>query len=503
MFDTSQYCQKVPLEHRKTFGQFFTHPKVADFMINWVLQSGKQELYDPAYGLGVFNPKNKDIKFSASEIDPVILEHLNLHNYDENVLLRSENYLTVWGNKHANIVCNPPYMRFQKFLDRDNVFKLFQAKLNIRLSGYTNTASAFLIKSLSELKEHGRLAYIMPLEFLNTGYGALVKQILLESHHLAAIVNLECEKEIFPDATTTVGIVLYDTTKQYDEVSFYSIQNIDELTNFHDLQPTSKILADALDPKAKWLPLLQAEKVSFNENLMVPLTSYGRFSRGIATGANEFFVLTPSKVRSLGLPQNEYLYCISRSSQISHPVFSSKDLERLVQMDAPVLLFTTNRLVSKTAEEYIHCGEVAGYHERFLTKNRTPWYKTEIRQPAPLLLGVFSRDGYKIIRNKTNVLNLTCYHGFQPNLFGHNYLEHLFLYFLSKAGRDIVSLSMRKYGRSLDKFEPNDLNSSMVPSQIFFDKMEREIIKLAIQKVEDKGTLPKEIEQVFEQLKSY
>lgn len=502
MFDVSKYCESVPLEHRKSLGQFFTHPRVADFMISWVLQSGLNELYDPAYGLGAFNPKNKNIKFSASEIDPIILEHSSLDTGEDDFTVCLENYLTVWGIKHGNIVCNPPYMRFQKFLDRSSVFALFQDKLHIRLSGYTNTASTFLIKSLSELNERGRLAYIMPLEFLNTGYGALVKKLLLKSHHLVAIVNLECEKDIFPDATTSVGIVLYDSAKHYDKVNFYSIKNIGDLSSFHSLQPTSAISVKELDPNAKWLPYLQADKVTFDASRMVPLVNYGRFSRGIATGANEFFVLTPSKVQSLGLLRKEYLCCISRSSQISRPVFSKGDIETLIHMDAPVLLFTTNGSISEPAKRYIQEGEVIGYHERFLTKNRNPWYKTELRTPAPLLLGVFSRGGYKIILNRSDVLNLTCYHGFQPNLFGLNYIEHLFLYFLSEAGREIVSLSIRKYGDSLDKFEPNDLNSSMVPSQDFFNALSQKMLKCAIQEVEEKGILPTEIERVFEQLKA-
>lgn len=104
-----------------------------------------------------------------------------------------------WGRKHTNIVCNPPYMRFQKFLNRDAVFSAFAKNAGLRLSGYTNTASAFLIKSLLELDGKGRLAYIMPLEFLNTGYGRAVKAKLLEGGHLAAIIKVDCEKQIFPD----------------------------------------------------------------------------------------------------------------------------------------------------------------------------------------------------------------------------------------------------------------------------------------------------------------
>ena len=49
-----EYYQKVGDGHRKKFGQFFTHPDVAQFMTEWVLGSGQKNIYDPAFGLGAF-----------------------------------------------------------------------------------------------------------------------------------------------------------------------------------------------------------------------------------------------------------------------------------------------------------------------------------------------------------------------------------------------------------------------------------------------------------------
>ena len=196
----TQYLQKVSEEHRKTHAQFFTHPLVAKFMVNWVLQSQQKSLYDPAFGLGAFlEPVSEDscIRFTGSEMDPEILDFWTEVTDGDRAKVVSEDYLLSWGKSHANIVCNPPYMRFQKFANRDEVFKAFAQNLNLRLSGYTNTASAFLLKSLSELSSLGRLAYIMPLEFLNTGYGSVVKSRLIENKHLTSIISFDCGKRYF------------------------------------------------------------------------------------------------------------------------------------------------------------------------------------------------------------------------------------------------------------------------------------------------------------------
>lgn len=169
--------------------------------------------------------------------------------------------------------------------------------------------------------------------------------------------------------------------------------------------------------------------------------------------------------------KDECLPCITKSSHIKNPVFDYRDFEQLAKADSPIFLFSAHTNHSYEAEQYIQYGQKNDFHERFLTKNRNPWYKTERRKPAQLLLGVFSRGGYKIILNRTNILNLTCFHGFQPNLFGTKYIKPLFLYLLSESGKKIVSLAMRNYGDSLDKFEPNDINQALVPSAYFLIKL--------------------------------
>jgi len=500
MLDPLQYCKTVTDAHRKGLGQFFTHARVAEFMIKWALGSGIKELYDPAFGLGAFRPKENGVAFSASEIDPVALNYCREKAATNLPFVIQEDYLSSWGKSHSNIVCNPPYMRFQKFLNRGSVLLDFTKHLNFSLSGYTNTASAFLLKSLSELDGRGRLCYIMPLEFLNTGYGTSVKRRLLEGHHLAGIISLECEKEVFPDATTSVGILLYDSSVIHSKVAFHSLKSLHELESFDSLPPVTEIKVNELDPKAKWLPHFKTIKVTFNREQMVPLDYYGRFSRGIATGANEFFVLSQSKAENLGLPSKECQPCITRSSQISRPIISDKDVSAMLDADIPALLFSANGYPSTEAIKYIKHGESLGYHQRFLTKHRSPWYKTEKRTPSPLLLGVFSRGGYKIILNRSNALNLTCYHGFQPNLFGLNYVSHLFLYFLSQAGREIIGLSMRTYGDALDKFEPNDLNNALVPMPQSFDTISEEEVAFGLHLVTSEGILPDALEVKFSEI---
>ncbi len=499
----TRYLQTVDSSHRKTWGQFFTHPQVASFMVRWVIASGNANLYDPSFGLGAFLnalPQDSGTTFTGSEIDCRILDFWTSTSASAQVEVRHEDYLLSWGRQHGNIVCNPPYIPFQRFPNRPQVLDQFAQHLNLKMSGYTNTASAFLIKSLSELTAGGRLAYIMPLEFLNTGYGALVKQKLTAGRHLAAIIRLDCEREVIPDAVTSLGILLYDKGNQFPGVDFYTCDSICELDYLLEKEPVAHIPYVRLSAKDKWLPYFDTARRIPDYANTVPLALYGRFSRGIATGANRFFALRPSQAQRLGLDPEELVPAITKSAQIQQPWFAPEDYANLVQADARTLLFNANGHASPAAQRYIQSGERQGFHRGYITRSRSPWYKNETRQPAPLLLGVFSRGGYKIVRNTSQALNLTCFHGFQPNLSGQRYIDHLFLYFHSQPGREIVSLSIRKYGGSLDKFEPNDLNGALVPAPRVLDTIPTAAVESAMLQLQTTGRMPADVDSWFSEL---
>lgn len=499
------YSTFVGREHRKKFGQFFTPQSVATFMCRWVISGGARQIYDPAFGLGAFFTAAKNIGyqgyFSGTEIDPIVLQHVCETGTSQTKLsLSNADYLSLWGDKHEAILCNPPYMRFQNFRDRANIFDSFERRIGLRLSGYTNSASTFLLKSIAELELGGRLAYIMPLEFLNAGYGTLVKSQLLRGGKLKALIQLEAEKEVFPDSITSVGIILVSNDGCESPVRFYSIADLGDLPDLLATKPKRSVPPDDLCPSEKWLKYFENSATSINQGSLISVKEYGNFSRGIATGANEFFVMSSSRARRYRLPDTAFSPCISKSHQITQTIFGDEDLKNLEAIDAEILLLDVIGKETNSISEYIRVGESNGYHLRYLTRMRRPWYKIERRTPAPLLFGVFSREKFKVIRNYSSAVNLTCFHGFHPNIFGSAYVDKLFLYFQSKVAQKILSMSMRRYGDGLVKFEPNDLNYALAPSFSWFDDVAQESVDLGLQACSGGNALPTVVEDIFEPL---
>ncbi len=483
-----EYTKSVALSYRKELGQYFTPPIIANLMSKWVLQNNPENILDPAFGLGIFfdsiqKLKNgQNIHFTAYEIDDHIIDY-GKYDKGRELSIINDDYLNSSQNEYDAIICNPPYLRFQKFLQRHQVYSKIEKNIGIKILGYSNISSIFLLKSITELKKGGSLAYILPLEFFNTGYGKEIKKRLLENGLLKQIITFENEKEIFPSATTTVCILLCKKNYELNPVkisvikSLLELQQIDNISNYFQIE----INQSDLPANKKWLPIIK----SYSEKILIPknfstLSEYGNFSRGIATGANEFFAFNKSKIIEYMLDDSAIIPCITKSSQIRKSIFSNEDLENLVQSDKYVYCLDVKNHNDLNVLNYLKIGIKKGYQNRFLTKTRKIWYKIETRTPAPLLVGVFNRGKIKIIRNYSNAINFTCYHSFYPNVIGLNYIDKLFLYLLSDTGQNIIKLNKRSYGNNLDKFEPNDLNNAYCPSIKQFERLPPEDVSIVM-----------------------
>ncbi|MHC4464086.1 MAG: HsdM family class I SAM-dependent methyltransferase [Planctomycetota bacterium] len=488
----SEYLLEMPVSYRRDYGQFFTPPEIARLMVEWLLRDNPRTVLDPAFGLGVFYDEMsridiaRKIHFTGYEIDAQILTYLNYREDCPNLTIINHDYLEAEVGSFDAIVCNPPYMRFQKFLNRHDVLPQIEKKIGKRLAGYTNVASVFLVKALEELGADGKLAFIMPFEFFNTGYGKEVKRSLVEEHLLKQVIVFSNEKDIFPDATTTVCILLCKKDGKEDSIKITSINTECEISQIREIGDhyQHEILPTDLPCSKKWTPIISSLFSKKDTPAgFCKVSMYGAFMRGIATGANSFFALSKTRIEELKLGNHNLRRCITKSPQIKKAVFTEEDFYTLYSDNRPVHCLDVKQHDKPEVRDYIRHGEELGFQRRYLTKNRNPWYKIECRQPAPILFGVFSRGRLKVIRNYSSAINFTCFHSFYPNMFGEKYIDKLFTYFLSDSGQEIIKMNKRSYGNALDKLEPGDLNDCLCPNQEQLEMIEdweaKKVIEMA------------------------
>lgn len=489
------YVDSVDRSHRDRHGQFFTPPRLADFMVRWLLKTGASTLFDPAVGLGAFQVAARRsfpwVGLVGCEKDFAIRTHFERENPGLKFTFCGSEYFSSTVAEQAAIVCNPPYMRFQNFDDKEIASAVLEQSYSERFSGFMNASSAFLLRSISHLRDDGRLAYLMPLEFLAAGYGEAVKRILLESTSDLTFIRFVNEAEIFPEVLTSVGLVLLRKGRPGNSVRFVEVEGLRDLEQDADALKARHVPRSVLDPSKKWysyFSVSQQASIGTTPN-SVALAEFGRFSRGIATGANGFFVVRPSEFRRLELPDAVARICLSKSQQVRKRVFSTRDMDALIQADEPVMLLDLEASTVESVQGRIREGELLGVDQRYLTRQRKPWYKLEVREPPAMLFGVFSRGGAKCVLNTSSALNLTPFHGFRPTALGESFVVSLWLFLNSRFGAAALLEERRIYGGRLDKFEPNDLNKVRVPSPSVFRKVPRKLTQAAAASLEFNGTI--------------
>lgn len=490
MMTEKEYVGVVGFEHRKRFAQFFTPEAIADFMARWVLDGRKKmDVLEPAFGLGAFSrslfKQNPKVRVVGYEADETIYNYAaeNVAQAGSDVLLYNEDYLRAsWKDKYDGIICNPPYLKFHDY-DNASLVPLVNEQLGIRLNGFTNLYTLFLLKSISQLRDGGRMAYIVPSEFLNSDYGVEVKRALLRSGVLRHVVVVDFTQCAFDDALTTACILLCHKDGSLSEVRFSHVSDVGQLQA--SLADYSAWAADQLKPETKWKQYYEGAR-SADYRHLVPFCTFAKVSRGIATGANDYFTFRESKKELYGIPERCLMRCVCHSTDVHGLFFTDDDFQRLSHSDKAVYLFNGRADVEdEHVRGYISLGEETGADKRYLTASRKPWYAIENRKPSPIWVSVFNRKGLRFVRNMAGVSNLTTFHCVYDA--GVVDIDVLFGYLVTNVAKEIFMDNSRQYGNGLVKFEPNDLNKGKAVDLRLLTEEEAQLVSAASQRLQCQG----------------
>lgn len=475
-------------EYLKEYGQFFTDKRIVDFMVQWACK-GASNVLDPAVGNNIFLMSCKKnfpaIKTNGYEIDKNILQFFNnTNNYN---ILNSDYLLSEWETKFDAIVCNPPYKKFQYIKNRDMILNNILVNTQISLSGYTNLYIYFLLKSIFQLSTKGKLAYIVPSEFLNSKYGNKIKEFLISQKLLFAIINLENNNEVFDNAVTTSCIILINKESK-NSVMFFNIKNLDDLKKLdfrnRHIQPLLVNYSKLINTD-KWRNYLSNKKANLNFKNLKLVSDFCRVTRGIVTGANDYFCLSKNKINNYQIPNECLTKCICKSEDVSGVFFEENDFNKLCQNNKIVYLLKANNDNTSKILHYINIGEKTGINNKYIPAHRKHWYSIEQKQSAPIWVSSAYRKTMKFIRNLANISNLTTFHSVFVN---ENYVQDtnlIFCYFITPTAQRILSENRKEMGNGLNKFQPNDLNFS-------------QMLDISIIKKEDKYR----IEKIYKELQN-
>lgn len=469
---------------RRNLGQFATPHNLATEILQYAflkLCNDKIQFLDPGFGTGSFYSallnvfeREKIEKAVGIEIDENYWEAaINLWDQEPPLeLIKGDftrmNLPSCEQDRFNLIICNPPYVRHHALAceEKKRLAKSAEEIVGILPSGYTGLYCYFLFLSHAWMAKNALAGWLIPSEFMDVNYGRQVKKYLLTKVTLLRIHRFDPSETQFDDALVSSAVVWIKNSPP---------------TSDHEVEFTygGTLTAPAISRKVSIVNLTHINKWSGLSQNGVPkavkqsetLEQYFTIKRGIATGANDFFLLSPDKVKELAIPRqflNEvmppprYLNTTrfgETENQVASKIYllSSELPEAVIKLQYPKLW------------AYLQEGKAKKIHERYITSHRSPWYCQENRSPAPLLFNIMGRPdknkprAYRFILNKSRATATNVYLMLYPKPYlqdllnvDDKLLEEIW-HELNRIPLNDLLKEGRVYGGGLYKIEPKEL----------------------------------------------
>jgi predicted RNA methylase len=473
---------------RNQLGQFATPTRLATEMLEYarsLLPShARIRFLDPAFGTGSFYSALLNC-FSTRRIAEAVGYEIDPHYAQAATKFWQSQPLTLClgdftraappesdADKFNLLICNPPYVRHHHLTQADKVYLLrtIQRVTGLRLSGLTGLYGYFLCLSHAWLADDGLAGWLIPSEFMDVNYGQTLKQYLLGHVTLLRIHRFDPNDVQFQDALVSSAVVWF---KKASPTAHHTIEFTYGGTLARPAVTKSISVAD-LRRTGKWTKYPLASVDSALRGADLRLSDLFKIQRGIATGANDFFILTPDQVAEHHLPA-ECLIPILPSPRFLSTDEIEADANGEPLIDRKLYLLNCN-LPENIIERqypalwaYLQRGVAKSVDQHYLCQHRTPWYSQEVRAPAPFLCTYMGRQDtgsgrpFRFILNHSQATAPNVYLLLYPkphvalHLDGHPRRIKAVWQALNAIQADVLMGEGRVYGGGLHKLEPNEL----------------------------------------------
>lgn len=387
----------LDLRLRKRLGIFYTPRSVAEAICSWAIRSASDVILDPSYGGCVFfaaaidrlralSSADATRNLYGADIDPKAKRFLSLLGGHRNALgshfheadfmtLRTTDFPTLFDS----IIGNPPYVRHHKMTQK-TMTAARRATSWCELPETSSYWAYFTLHATKFLRKGGRLGMVLPGAFLAADYAAPVWTHLLANFVSVRVMLVRAS--VFGDAEERCVVLLADGYGGSCLAPTYLVvDTFEALATACNPTPTLLRVRSKATSVGAWpLPLLStAQRELFGELQGRPevrkLGTMAKIRIGVVTGANDFFVLSPERVRELGLSHAPLLPIFSSSRQLRTLAVDDRDLAALADAQVAALLLNVGRATrSKAVERYVQSARAARARTRFKCRSRDPWF---------------------------------------------------------------------------------------------------------------------------------
>jgi hypothetical protein len=485
---------RISAAQRNQCGRYATPPALALDMLSLARTALGPDtplrFLDPAVGTGVFFyalitafGRGRVERATGFEIDPDTAADAEALWSDHGLAVQTGDFCRArppagGRGRSTLVVCNPPYVRhhhlappYKRFLRRR------VSALGYDLSGLAGLYAYFLLLADPWLVRGGVGVWIIPAELLDVGYGRDLKTYLARRVTLLKVHRFDPSEPRFPQAMVTSVVVLYRKAPP-PRTHQAALAGGGTLTA---PQRQRLVSQSDLDPDAKWGPLWTPGPTRVRAGAAQgTLGDLFSVRRGLATGANDYFILDRAEARRRGLPARFLRPVLPGPRHVAGDVIKRAadgfpaDLPSRVVLDCDLPIGEVRRRHPRLAR-YLDLGRRQQIHLRYLPRHRRPWYAQEHRPPAPILCTYMGRRNggrfIRFIRNYSEATVTNVYHLLYPGASlqrlldaDGSLLDRIFAGL--RATEDTLASAGRTYAGGLVKIEPRELAGVALPRSL-------------------------------------
>lgn len=479
------FCGVLSAEERRPVGAFYTPPGIVMPMVQWVLEQSPDRIVDAGAGSGRFAAAiarlDPSVEIVAVDADPVAAlmcrAHLAVVGARQARVIQSDYTRLALppASGRTAFIGNPPYVRHHVLTAEQKAWaKTAAAQLGFRLSGLAGLHVFFFLATALMARKGDVGCFVTSAEWLTVGYGSALRELLASKLGVASLHRLNPSELPFADAMTTALITCFRVGSASRQVRLHVV---DEPANFARLNGSGTSVArKLLKSSGRWDVLFPEGEGSTGPfpRESGRLGDLVRVSRGVATGANRFFVMRKEEAAARGLSMFARP-AITEAQEIFSAGGTVRDTsDRLVLINLPPDL-DLSAPEQESVRRYVEEGERLGYSARYLCRHRKPWWSLRLKPAPPIIATYMARQAPAFTLNPDALVLLNVAHGLYPRVE----LSPLELQALVKhlnASRDSFRGSGRTYQGGLEKFEPREMESLPAPARATLAQLAKEML---------------------------
>ena len=473
---------------RNQLGQFATPSGLADEIVKAVLslfpEDKQLRFLEPSVGSGSFFSalmKHRQNLPLASAVGIEIDERFASLAHDlwaeAGLEVLHEDFLETEpiAGKANLLIANPPYVRHHHIdaVKKKELQKTVSHQLGIKISGLAGLYCYFVLLADRWLAKDAISAWLIPSEFMDVNYGKALRDYLTNEVTLLQIHRYSPTEDKFDDALVSSAVVVFRKRKpSLDVETKLSFGGPIESPN-----AVTRITCENLRNETRWTRLvrpvatLRSKETVRGRAVGPSIGDLFTVKRGIATGANKYFILRKELAEKLGLPSEMLKPILPSPRYVRNEIIDRgddgyPDIERqlsLLDCDLPEDQIMKN---FPSLWSYLMKGKDDGIPSGYLVSRREPWYVQEQRTPAPYLCSYMGRSKSRPFRffwNKSDAIAANVYLMLYPKpqlsseIAASATLAGELFDMFSQISPDDFFDEGRVYGGGLFKMEPAEL----------------------------------------------